>query len=68
MGPGALTQIVTSMDDGLGDLKGQQEVARIPLAVHRLDKTKHKVGSQTLQLCGGARDMSTFTRADLKVM
>lgn len=51
----ALTEIITSEDDGPGDLEGQQQVARVSLSVHRLDKTKHKVCAQTLEFCGQVR-------------
>lgn len=45
----ALTEIVTSLDDVLGGLEGQQEVSGVPLSVHRLDKAEHKVCTQAFQ-------------------
>lgn len=42
-----LTEIVTSLDDVLGSLEGQQKVSGVPLSVHRLDEAEHKVCTQT---------------------
>lgn len=49
---GVLTELVASVNKVFGNLKGQQEVARISLPVHGLHKTEDKVGTQTLKFCG----------------
>lgn len=49
---GVLTELIASVNKVFGNLKGQQEVARISLPVHGLHKTEDKVGTQTLKFCG----------------
>lgn len=46
-----LTEVITSVDDVSCYLEGQQQIARISFSIYSLHKSKHKVWTQTLQLC-----------------